>query len=297
MGLPMIPESQLETWSHQASTQRSAETYASISKALDAIERPSFERFLQGSYANSTNIRADSDVDVVAAMTTTFRRSLERLPEIEKQRYRADHHAGTYTYSEWRGIVLRALISYYGASSVHEGNKAIRVDGSGQRLPADVLPAMQYRDFFEYRSYPGKYRDGIVFEDQRDGRQIINWPKQHIANGKEKNSDANTGRRYKRYVRIFKNARNAADTRGYLDRRRVPSYFLEGLLYNVPNSNFETQHQSGFTAILLFLLDADLDTFLCQNGVTALLGPTPEQWNESDALHAILGLGRLWKDW
>ena len=62
-----IPESQLETWSHQGATVTSAATHRSIRAALDAHDWPDAMRlnpYLQGSYANATNIRGNSDVDL-----------------------------------------------------------------------------------------------------------------------------------------------------------------------------------------------------------------------------------------
>lgn len=63
------PESQLDTWSKQGSVAQSRDTYASVKNMLDNSGSPyylkSFESFLQGSYANDTNVYRDSDVDVV----------------------------------------------------------------------------------------------------------------------------------------------------------------------------------------------------------------------------------------
>ena len=71
-----IPESQLETWSHQGSIIQSSSTYATIKNALESPGSPyaskSFKVFLQGSYGNDTNIYSESDVDVVMRLDSTF---------------------------------------------------------------------------------------------------------------------------------------------------------------------------------------------------------------------------------
>ena len=55
-----IPESQLETWSHQGSITQSSNTYNTIKNVLEASTTPyagkNFKVFLQGSYGNDTNI-------------------------------------------------------------------------------------------------------------------------------------------------------------------------------------------------------------------------------------------------
>ncbi len=63
-------------------------TYASIKAALDqapGLKRYDYEAFLQGSYANATNIRGDSDVDIVAMLKSTYMPDLELLCSSEKR--------------------------------------------------------------------------------------------------------------------------------------------------------------------------------------------------------------------
>jgi hypothetical protein len=51
-----IPESQLDTWSHQGSVQQSSDTYATVKRALEANDTKYADKsrdvFLQGSYGN-----------------------------------------------------------------------------------------------------------------------------------------------------------------------------------------------------------------------------------------------------
>ena len=75
-----IPENQLETWSHQGSVTQSSSTYQTIKGVLEASTAPYSSHlhrsFLQGSYGNSTNIWADSDVDIVMQIDSVFYQSL-----------------------------------------------------------------------------------------------------------------------------------------------------------------------------------------------------------------------------
>ena len=74
-----IPESQLKTWSHRGAVRTAKQTHESIRKALEAYNWPSeaqYEVYLQGSYKNYTNIRGDSDVDVVVQLNSTFSHNL-----------------------------------------------------------------------------------------------------------------------------------------------------------------------------------------------------------------------------
>ena len=82
-----IPESQLETWSHQGAVTTAKQTHESIRKALNPHTWPTgvkYEVYLQGSYKNTTNIRGDSDVDVVAQLNSTFQHDLSELSDYQK---------------------------------------------------------------------------------------------------------------------------------------------------------------------------------------------------------------------
>jgi tRNA nucleotidyltransferase (CCA-adding enzyme) len=71
-----IPESQLEAWSRQGPVMQSSGTYMAVRTALMSSRADyaaqSFDVFLQGSYANDTNIHGETDVDTVIRLNTIF---------------------------------------------------------------------------------------------------------------------------------------------------------------------------------------------------------------------------------
>src|SRR5437867_2279430 len=108
-----IPESQLETWSHQGSVQQSSDTYQTVRRALLADDSGYADKlldvFLQGSYGNDTNIYAESDVDVVIRLDSTFRYYIEQLTETEQQAYRAYVTPATYNFDTFKSAVVAQL--------------------------------------------------------------------------------------------------------------------------------------------------------------------------------------------
>ena len=238
--------------------------------------------YLQGSYPNSTNIRGDSDVDVVVESSNTF---YHNVPENRRFEYGLTT-PGRYGWEDVRGHVLQALCNHYG-SSVAEGDKCIKVAGKTGRLNADVVPCCTYHQYRAVRHYS----TGIVFWT-RSRIQIINFPKLHKSNGESNNALCHT--RYKPAIRMFKNARNEAEN-------DFPSYFLEGLLYNVPNNCFSGSMRSTYTQVLGSLMAADeagaLERFYCQNGQHKLIGDMPWQTSLFAVRQAISALARLWTTW
>src|SRR6516162_3718720 len=101
-----IPESQLETWSHQGSITQSKNTYATVKRALEAPDTKyagkSFEVFLQGSYGNDTNIYAESDVDVVIRLDSTCFSDTSALPPEQLAAFDAAFVPATYSYPDFK---------------------------------------------------------------------------------------------------------------------------------------------------------------------------------------------------
>ncbi len=261
-----ISESQLQTWSAQGATASSRDTYATIKRALEAsgtgFADMSPDVFLQGSYGNDTNVYADSDVDIVILVDRTFHYDINRLNEQQRQIFHADTAPATYHYPQYRQDVTRALLAAFG-DHVEPGNKAIAIRPRGSRRSADVIPAFQYKRYYSYGpAEKGNFISGICFF-AGGGRLIDNFPKQHSANMTAKHQS--TGGRLKPMVRIFKNLRTSMVESGELQDGVAPSYFIEGMLYNVPNDRFMGSLQQQFVNALNWLLEAQRDQLLCAN--------------------------------
>lgn len=294
-----IPETQLVTWSHQGSTSQSASTYETIKNALEDPAAPfsvkNFDIFLQGSYGNHTNIYADSDVDLAICLTSTYYSRTNDLPAPEKSLYEANRVPATYGFDEFKAEVLKWLRYKFGVN-VHAGKKAIRVPGNGSRRDADVLVCAEHRDYRSYRaSSLDKYDEGIVFWT-REGREIVNYPKQHRDNCTSKHQ--RTGRRFKPNVRVVKNMRNAMLTRGLIEKGEAPSYFLEGMLSNVPDSEFSHNFGQSFLNAIVWLNNCNPRELTCVNDLHYLIRDNADVcWNLADFNKTRSALWRLWDQW
>jgi len=90
---------------------------------------------------------------------------------------------------------------------------------------------------FEHRRYwdNGTYLSGAEFRPD-DGGRVINWPDQNYANGVSKNKD--TGGKFKDLVRIIKRLKVKMSEEKISAADPIPSFLIESLIWNVPNSNF-----------------------------------------------------------
>jgi hypothetical protein len=187
------------------------------------------EIFAQGSYANNTNVRQNSDVDICVMLTSTFFCNyVDGKTDIDY-----GYTAGSITYSDYKSYIVEALKKKFGNNVVAVGNKSIDIKSNSYHVNADVVPTFQYRDFKIISSTdPTKYVEGVKYV-ARDGTEVINYPKDHIINGKQKNN--NTNYEYKKLVRIMKHIRDDMVDDGKTDGDKITSFLIECLVWNVPN--------------------------------------------------------------
>lgn len=294
-----IPENQLETWSHQGSVKQSRDTYESIKRVLEDPNAPyakyAYSIFLQGSYANDTNVYAESDVDVVMLLESTFQHDLERLSDVKKEAFHKAYESSTYNYYDFKKDVIGWLTHKFG-NCVKPGNKAILVKGENNRRDADVLPAIRFRRYFKFEGmYDQNYAEGICFFT-KNGVRIVNYPKQHAEHCTRKHKHTNN--RFKSTVRVLKNIRNHMIDESLISDDLAPSYYLEGLLYNVPDGRFGSSHADTFESSMDYIVKADREKFLCANEQYYLLHPnSPVTWRKENCDAFLEGALTLWKNW
>jgi hypothetical protein len=302
-GIMVIKNSQLEIWSHQGATATPKALREKIESVLRGdnskiTNRNAVGIYLQGSYRNSTNIFGNSDVDIVVQTNNVFYSDTSNLSLVEKEIYESQRISSQYTWSMYKREVLDTLIRHFGIDNVEIGNKSIKINTGSYE--ADIIPCIHYKKFinYGYLETDKEYIEGIKFFTTTENREVINYPKRHYLNGVKKNQQ--TEEMYKKTVRIFKNIKSKLVTLNKINGKTAPSYFVENLLYNVPNDNF-IKNNYGMTVynLLKWLSDnrSNLLQFLCQNEMIYLFGATPEQWNENDAKNFIDQSINLWNEW
>jgi hypothetical protein len=200
--------------------------------ADEALAKHTIEVFAQGSYASGTNVKRESDVDIcVRIMDVVYPNFTFAVGFTEQDTGLID---SSYSYAQYKADVETALVRKFGRAGVTRGSKAFDVHENSYRVDADVVPCFEHRRYTS-RTANGKFlwHSGAEFRPDNGGR-IINWPQQNVENGTEKNKA--TGSRYKYLVRAFKRLRNEMEEAGVTAAKPIPSYLIECLMWNVPNS-------------------------------------------------------------
>lgn len=243
--------------------------------------------FIQGSYANNTNVRTQSDVDIAVVQEEVFKTEYRTyfLPQTN-----ADYnfHSVPEPSKSFKDEVQECLTRKFGRD-VERKNKSIKIHGNTYRKDADSVPCRRYRDYRnDYRYDENNYIGGIVIYAD-NGEVIVNYPEQHIANGRKKNSD--THHYYKKMVRIMKTMRYILSDCGYSCADKVSSFGLESLLWNIPDCEFTKHSLYGvtFQHLLNYLRSntASFSEYKEVNGIKPLC-PTTNDINAYETFITIL---------
>lgn len=294
-----IPESQLKTWSHQGSVAQSRDTYATVKSTLEdsssSYYLKSFETFLQGSYGNDTNVYRDSDVDVVMRLDSTWYHDAHLLPAGQYEAFERTYpDTADYGLPQFKAEVAKWLGQKFNGVTV--GSKAIFIPGHGNRRDCDVLVCARFKYYYCFSGAGDEsLAEGICFF-LKDGTQIVNFPKQHSDNCTVKHKATNQW--FKATVRVYKNMRNYLVDHNMLRDGTAPSYYIEGMLWNVPPGKFGKSFDDTFVETFNYLVNADRSTFKCANGIHALLGEGSHvSWSPVDCQTYLDALRNLWNNW
>lgn len=226
----MSLEDKLAGWTSPSSSteqEKQDRTERMIRQAIDSHEpfsNCSLKVYAKGSYANNTNVRSDSDVDIAVECT-----DVQYWEESEKGNHPPGMpYEGIWTPAKLRAELLSAMNAKFPGQVDSSGSTAIQINSNSARVDADVVPCFSYRYYMKDGT-----RDGTkIFKT--DGSSIVNYPTQQLENGIAKNK--RTGYAYKKGVRLLKRIENAMAEEGAF--RELPSFFMECLAYNCRDDAF-----------------------------------------------------------
>ena len=86
---------------------------------------------------------------------------------------------------------------------------------------------------------------------------------------------------------------------GLIESGKAPSYYLEGLLYNVPDKLFATRYEDSVVSVLnWYRRNAAMDDLLCANEQFYLLRDGfHTSWSPADCNTFITAAVQLWNEW
>ena len=231
-------ESKLRRWddplsdSEESVCQTAIRTIKRIIDNCESLKSRDIVVFEQGSHANKTNVRNNSDVDIAVVCGQTF------YSAVPPNRKKSDYGiiSSDYSYNQYKHEVFDALAKHFNIGEVNYGQKSLKIEHfkyNNSYINIDVVP------FFRFREYGQRdVRHLGVSLLTPSGEQIINYPEQHIRNSMDKN--ARTNHYYKRMVRCFKSLKYELEET-HSNVSAVKSFVLESILYNLDDDVYDME--------------------------------------------------------
>ena len=179
-------------------------------------------------------------------------------------------------YATYKNDLGAALTAYFKDGHVTRGNKAFDIKENTYRISRRRCAMLRIPSL----------RDGrIAFKgtafDPDNGGRIQNWPDQHYDNGVSKNTA--TGGRFKDVVRILKRFATRCAKRKIAAATPIPSFLVECLVWNAPNSAFG--YETYTTDVREVLANLFNDTIKFE---------TCSEWGEINELKYLFRAGQPW---
>lgn len=249
-----ISEEQLSSWTKPASDSEETRIENAIKMVRDAIgsdeklSKMNLEIFCQGSYANNTNVRLNSDVDINVRHNDIYLYNIP--PNMQKAQFPdlMRDPDGHYPFTLFKSDIEKALKAKFGY--VIRKNKCLHISENSYHTEVDVVPTFKHR----WYKKDGSYDLGVALFADNNGQKVVNYPLQHIENGKIYNEK--TSKRFKRLVRIFKNIQyNMQESKIPLNSN-ISSFLLECLVWNGPGNIFLPETWQGrLRKAMVFIYD------------------------------------------
>ena len=143
-----ISDDQLARWAQAPSETEEGKCQATVSRISKAIQDKfgtSVTIFLQGSYKNRTNVKQDSDVDIVVRHDDYYFPDTHFLTPNDKTAYESGFQSSSYTFATFKNEVFAVLQSEFGSQVVERIDKCIRVHKNDYRVNADAIPCFVHK--------------------------------------------------------------------------------------------------------------------------------------------------------
>jgi len=223
-----------------------------------------YEIFLQGSYANNTNVKQNSDVDICVMYKSVFHYDMPSGMTLQ-----GNYYDSTLNYFDLRNTIKKALVNKFGSDRVVDKNKSIRILSNTYTTDADVVVAFQYRHYTSQLCYA----EGIYYT-ALDNTTVINYPKIHIENGNKKNT--NTSYMYKKMVRIFKKITHEMQEDNIDLSKEIKGFVLECMCYNYPSDKLfhyiDNKYTENLKNMINYFLNNSMDYWKEINEIKYLFG-------------------------
>lgn len=253
-------------------------------------ETPDLDIFLQDSYANDTNISKSSDVDIVVKIKGIWRADKSTLSPTDLEKYNSSTKSSEYSFNQFNTDIMNCIQKHFGIENIKNDDKCLKLREHSKFCDADIIPSFTYKRYGTYINSENQiFTEGIVF-DKNDGKTVVNFPKIHLQSLADKSG--RTSGNFKETIRMFKSLKNELIDNGLIDEGTAKSYYIENLIYNIPDNLFSGTYKDRFSKILEELIkdfnSGATNNYYCANKVDKLISNST--WSSELLKKFLLGL-------
>ena len=241
--------------------------------------------YLQGSYASKTNIKFQSKIEVIVELNKTREFDYETMTQ-QDMKFRDDFFIDYDHYFDvrrFKQILIDELKKLLNTRLIIRPTTILVPATSKLQHSIEIFPCFKYRFF---NDNGGSIRCKLVYDEKLD-EHFLMFTNLHAVNGNLK--DSMTRGNFKRIVRLMKNL-VAISAREDKNIHSVRGYYVECLLYNVPNEMYYSNDNkllSVFLKVINWLNFANMSDFVCQNQIWSLWGNADGFWDQHSARQFI----------
>lgn len=268
-------EDEIKNWAKPASNaedtrmDNSRTAVMSVVQEYTPLDDSKIKVIDKGSSHNNTNVKLQADVDLSLMQEGDFFYGLP--PGYTKEYFGLID--GQKSFSSYKDSIVNAIYKFFDNQEIDNSkDKCTRIEKNSNRVDIDVVPVWRYRLYQSDKSY----REGVAFYSDSNAL-VINFPEQHAENGNKKNN--NTGRKYKRIVRILKRLKSKMEDDGILISDSITSFLIESLVWNVEDSVFN---------------ESDNLSDILRNVLVDIYKNSSEDWNEVSDILQLFHAKRKW---
>ncbi len=250
--------------------------------------------YLQGCYACKTNTKFQSKIEIIVEVNKTREFDYDTMVSSSMQ-MRDDFFIDFEHYFNVKRFkqVLADEIKKILGIRIIIGATTILIPSFGSvQHSIDVFPCFKYKYF---TPEGGSIRSKLVYDEKLE-EHFLMFTNLHTVNGNLK--DTMTQGNFKRMVRFMKNL-VAISAREDKNIHFVRGYYVECLLYNVPNEMYlvtDGKLSSVFLKVINWLNFANLNDFICQNQMWSLWGNADGFWDQHSARQFINDVIEFYED-
>lgn len=270
-----------------------------IKEKFDFFDEDDVKIYVQGSYKNGTMVDELAKLELVVEFGLNSFGPIDRTPvlklktfwswvqkDLTKKRivtFKPNIHLALI-----KKLMLESLIQSTHNEGIYNNSKSIFIPAhAGIKIPCEILPCYTLSDSKDCQS--------VIIYDSFIDKNVAAFPRLHCEHLAEK--DKATNGQFIKMVRIFRNIRDILVSNQVIDEKFAPSYFIECLLYNVPNKLFEGKFQSSMLKILNYLANCNLSKFVCAHNQFKMFGNNSDAWTTYKARSFINLIIQIWEEY